>query len=147
MIKWQDIAVEELRGYNTLKESIPSIRLKIEAMTAQIQAIKGSPDLSQTRVQGGKRNSDDFLVDALSEKEKLRNLLRANIIQLKSIDRVLGVLDNEENLVLEMLYISPSRGNIEYLCEELHCGRSGVYRKRDTALKKYTIYKYGYENG
>ena len=142
-MKWQNVAIDDLRGYHALKESLEGIAMQIEALTAKLEAIKGSPDLSQTRVQGGKRNSDDFKVDTIVQRDKLKKLLKANRLTVRFVERALAALTTDERLVLEILFISPSRGDVDYLSDEFHCGRSEVYRMRDAALKKFTMYLYG----
>jgi hypothetical protein len=39
----------------------------------------------------------------------------------------------------------PERGNIERLCKELGMEASSVYRRRDSALKHFTLAFYGVE--
>ena len=62
---------------------------------------------------------------------------------LACTDRALAVLSKEEKLVLHRFYISPEKGSIERLCNELGLESSSVYRKRDKALRHFTVALYG----
>ena len=55
----------------------------------------------------------------------------------------LSVLDDEERLVLDRFYIHRAKGNVGELCERLNVEQATVYRKRDIALRRFTIALYG----
>ena len=55
----------------------------------------------------------------------------------------LAVLDDEERLILDKFYIHRAKGNVGDLCERLNVEQSTVYRKRDNALRRFTIALYG----
>ena len=55
----------------------------------------------------------------------------------------LGVLDEDERLVLDRFYIHRSKGNVNRLCEELGVEKPTVYRRRNRALYLFTIALYG----
>ena len=54
-----------------------------------------------------------------------------------------GVRENEEKLILHRLYIYPEKGGVERLCKELGMETSSIYRRRDKALKHFTLAFYG----
>jgi len=39
--------------------------------------------------------------------------------------------------------MNPAKGNVERLCVELYTEQSTVYRRKDVALRKFTIAMYG----
>ena len=59
------------------------------------------------------------------------------------VDKALAVLDDEERLVLDRFYIHRAKGNVGDLCERLNVEQATVYRKRDSALRRFTIALYG----
>ena len=58
--------------------------------------------------------------------------------QKKCIRRCMEQLEDEERLLLELMYIVPKRGNLEVLCRELGVEKSAVYRRRDKALRRFS---------
>ena len=48
-------------------------------------------------------------------------------------------------LILDRFYIHPARGNAGRLCEELCMERANVYRRKDQALRRFTMALYGWE--
>ena len=55
----------------------------------------------------------------------------------------LAVLDEEERHILDRFYIHRANGNVERLCDELHVEVATVYRRRDKALRHFTLALYG----
>ena len=62
---------------------------------------------------------------------------------LKTTDRALSALSNEEKLILHRLYIYPEARASERLCAELGMETSSIYRRRDKALRHFTLAYYG----
>lgn len=40
---------------------------------------------------------------------------------------------------MDRFYINPAKGNLDRLCEELFLEKSAAYRRKDAALRKFTI--------
>ena len=59
------------------------------------------------------------------------------------VDAALGVLGDEERLVLDQFYIHLARGAVRELCERLNLEKSAVYDRRDKALRHFTLALYG----
>ena len=57
----------------------------------------------------------------------------------RTVERCMEQLDEEEQLVLEMMYIVPKNGNLEKLCQEFEVEKSAVYRRRDRALERFSV--------
>lgn len=55
----------------------------------------------------------------------------------------LSILDEEERLVLEILFIHKTKGAIDLLCDLLGTSKSVVYTRRDKALRRFTMALYG----
>ncbi len=54
----------------------------------------------------------------------------------KQVRWMLNCLTEEEERIIEMMYIVPRKGNLARLCEEFEIEKSTVYRWRDRALRK-----------
>ena len=62
---------------------------------------------------------------------------------LDIVDGALASLDDEDRRVLELMCIRKARGNLDRLCAELHIEHSTAYRRRDAALRRFTMSLYG----
>ena len=54
----------------------------------------------------------------------------------RDVERAMEWLDDDEQMIIEMLYIVPKTGNVERICQELGIEKATVYRRRDKALRK-----------
>ena len=94
-------------------------------------------------VAGGDSSREEALLSNLIHRQELENALKQAKLWTSSTERALGILDSGEKLVLHRLLICPERGSIERLCEELELEPSSIYRKRDEALKRFTLAYFG----
>lgn len=62
---------------------------------------------------------------------------------MQSVTSALEALTPEEKGVLYQLYVYPTAGAMDRLCEKLRLEKSSIYRKRDSALRKFTLALYG----
>lgn len=90
----------------------------------------------------GPRGCDERL-DAMVRKEELTRRLKNTKAWLSQTRTALSALTPEERLVLQLLYVAPRKGNASKLCELLECEQATVYRRRDRALRKFTLAMYG----
>lgn len=141
-MKWTDCAIQDLRKYKHLKESLESIPERMEALRCRFESIKGAVT-DKIPVKGGSSRYEDNLLDIIVEKERLQLLYKANKTLLDLIERGLSSLDKTERLVLDRFYIDRPKDHVEKLMEELNYERSRIYEIKDQALYKFTISMYG----
>ena len=83
------------------------------------------------------------MLSNIVHREELERALEQAKLWVDIVDGGLGVLDDEERLVLDRFYIHRGKGNVSRLCEELAVEQSSIYRRRDAALRKFTVALYG----
>ena len=83
------------------------------------------------------------MLNNIIHRQELAWTLEQAHLWLQSTDRALTALTNEEKLILHRLYIYPEKGGLDRLCKELDVESSSVYRRRDRALKHFTLAYYG----
>ena len=76
-------------------------------------------------------------------RDELKRRLKEARLWTAQVDKALAVLGEEEKLVLDRFYIHRAKGNAGELCERLNVEQATVYRKRDSALRRFTIALYG----
>ena len=139
---WKREAIDKLKCYEAKKTSIDRTAeeiLRLEDDTTRIR----SATTDSTPVSGGTSTREDMLVNNISRREELHLARKDAIRWVKLVDGALGVLDEEERLVLDRFYIHRGGGNMERLCGELGVEKSAIYRRRDSALRHFTLALYG----
>lgn len=126
---WKQEAIEKLRHYDAMRQAQENL----------------SEQIVQTKEEADEKSMDclDLQMDRLVRQKELQKALTQVRSWLRTVNRALAALTPEEKLILHRLYIYPERGNIDRLCGELNVEQSSVYRKRDKALKKFTLALYG----
>ena len=139
---WKAEAKEKLRRYNAMQNAIISIPQEIKRLEIEYQSIRSSRT-DGTPVKGGGSGREDALLNNLVNRQELEWSLEQAQKWKHVTDQALSILDDEDRLILRLLYISPSNGSMTTLCRELGCKKSSIYNKRDKALHTFTIALYG----
>lgn len=141
-MNWKNEAIDRLRRYDSMKAAAVNMAEELKELSESIASIK-SAMTDRVAVKKSTEFNEKLLND-LAKKEEMAVALRSAKSWLKVTERALKVLKPDEKLVLYRMYISRERGALDRLCEELECEVSTVYRRRDEALKRFTMSLYGY---
>ncbi len=141
-MKWKTEAMEKLRRYDAMRQALRNIPEEIERLRDDVRSLRGVAT-DRTPVKGGSRR-EDALIDNVVQRQELEWTLKQVKRWLSVTDRGLLALTPEERLVLQRLYLYPERGAMDRLCTELGMEQSSVYRKRDEALRHFTVAMYGF---
>lgn len=142
VMDWKAEAKEKLRRYNAMQNSLASIPQEIKRLEIEYQSIRSSRT-DGTPVKGGGSGREDALLNNLVHREELELALKQAKLWKRGVDHALSILDESEQLILRLLYISPTNNSMATLCKELGCEKTSVYNKRDKALQTFTIALYG----
>lgn len=142
MANWQYNAMQDLREYQAVKESLVSIPEELKALEIDMQLVRGT-SYDKSPVQGGASGREDRLIDYIDKKGRLAENLRAATVRVRRIERGLAGLSDNERLVLNRFFISREHGHVDRLCEELGYEKTAVYNIKDAALKKFTLSMFG----
>lgn len=138
---WKQEAMEKLRQYCARQTAMQAIPDDIAALEAEAEGLRGMR-MDGMHVKGGGAR-EDMLINNIVKREELKLAMDQANRWVSRVDRGLAALDEDERLVLQMLYIVPAKGNIERLCEQLCMEQASIYRKRDKALRRFTLVMYG----
>lgn len=143
-MNWKHEAVNKLRRYDAMQRATVNLPLEIKRLKAETEGVRSG---LQVGFAGGKssRSKEDALLDNLMKRQQLQWSLDQAESWTGTVSRALGALEPEEQLILQQLYILPREGAVGQLMERLSVERSTVYRRRDKALKKFTLSLYGGE--
>lgn len=139
---WKREAIDKLRCYAARKNALVSIPQEIRKLEDAFAGIR-SATTDGTPVHGGGSSREDMLLSNIAHRDELERSLRQAKGTVAIVERGLSVLDAEERLVLDRFYIHPARGNADRLCEELGIEKASVYRRKESALRRFTIALYG----
>lgn len=141
-MKWEKCAIEDLRKYAGMQESLRNIPEKIKALEIRFESVKGASS-NFTPVQGGGNHMEDAMLDNIVERERLKLLYQADRHLVKLIERGLKSLSKEERLVLDLFYVNHGKHYLEELSKRLGYEQAQIYRIKSKALYKFTINMYG----
>ena len=141
-MNWKAEAKEKLRRYDAMRLATINIPEEMERLELDAQAIRSAKTDGDV-VNGGGSKREEALINNIIERQELAWTLQQAQLWLKITDRALTALSKEDRLILHRLYIYPEMGAPERLCKELGLETSTIYRRRDRALKRFTLAYYG----
>ena len=141
-MNWKQEAKEKLRRYDAMRLATINIPQELERLEIDAQSIR-SAKLDSTAVNSGGNRKEDALLNNILQRQELMWTLQQAQLWLQATDRALTALTNQEKQILHRLYIYPEKGGLEQLCTELEMETSSIYRRRDRALKRFTLAFYG----
>ena len=141
-MNWKAEAKEKLRRYDAMRLATINIPEELERLEIDAQSIRSAKS-DNTAVVGGGGNREEALLNNIIHRQELVWTLHQAQKWLQTTDRALTALSNEEKLILHRLYIYPEKGGLERLCKDLGVETSSIYRRRDRALKHFTLAFYG----
>lgn len=118
-MKWQNEAIEDLKHYWDMQNSLNNIRERISILEEDYTTIK-SNRMDVTPVMGGSSKVENRLINNIVERQRLEDTYQETQKMVQLIKRGLDGLDDKEKLVLERFYIHRSGGHVEQLMEETY---------------------------
>ena len=93
----------------------------------------------------GVENADrvTLQLNNMIRRQELSDALDQAVLWVDITDHALGCLEDQEKELLVRIYIEGDWGNVTQLAQDLGMERSTVYRRRDEALRKFTVAMYG----
>ena len=141
-MNWKREAIDKLKNYEAHREALENIPKEIKRLESAYAGIR-SATTDGTPVSGGSNTREDSMLSNIVHRDELKRRLKEARLWVAQVDKALAVLDDEERLVLDRFYIHRAKGNVGELCERLNVEQATVYRKRDSALRRFTIALYG----
>lgn len=146
MEKWKQKVIDKLKDYGLQKTALDNIphelkRLEIENASIRSATADGAP------VKGGGNGRESRMIWNIMHRDDLNRNLRMAMEYVSFVNGGLSVLNADEIIALERMWIYQERGAVERLQNEwgLEDKRS-VYKRLDKILYKVTIAMYGMES-
>lgn len=141
-MNWKFEAMEKLKQYEAKKQSLKSIPMEIARLESAAQGIR-SATADGTPVQGGGSGREDMLLSNIVQREELERSLEQARKWVELVDAGLEILSEEERLILDRFYVHPEKSAADRLAGDLHMDVKTVYKRKDIALRHFTISLYG----
>ncbi|WP_298029713.1 DUF1492 domain-containing protein [uncultured Dysosmobacter sp.] len=141
-MNWKREAIDKLRNYEARKQAPANIQQEIKRLEVEYTGIR-SAVTDGTPVSGGTSTREDMMLSNIVHRDELKRSLKETRMWVATVEKALAVLSEEERQVLDRFYIHAAKGAVKDLCELLNVEQSTVYRKRDEALRHFTIALYG----
>jgi hypothetical protein len=141
-MNWKYEAVDKLKQYEAKKQSLTSIPVEISRLESAMQSIR-SATADGTPVSGGGSGREDMMLSNIVQREELERSLEQAQKWVALVDAGLEILTEEGRKILDRFYVHPERGAADRLAGELHIDVKTVYRRKDDALRRFTISLYG----
>lgn len=139
---WKHEVIEKLKLYEAKCAALENIPLEIRQQELGMQSIR-SMDPDSSPVKGGGTSREDVMLNNIAYREELKESYSQTKLWVDVMDRALSVLTTEEYLLLERFYIHPEKKAADRLAGDLHVDIKTVYRRKDEALRRFTIALYG----
>ena len=141
-MNWKFEAVEKLRQYEAKKQSLKSIPEEIKRLESVMCSIR-SASADGTPVSGGGSGREDMMLSNIVHREELERSLEQAQKWVGLVEAGLEILSQEERLILERFYIKPEKGTADRLAGDLNLDVKTVYKRKDAALRHFTVSLYG----
>lgn len=141
-MNWKREAIDKLKNYEAHRQALENIPREIKRLESAYTGLR-SASTENAPVSGGGGTREDCVLSNIVLRDELKRRLKEARLWVAQVDKALAVLGEEEKLVLDRFYIHPAKGNAGELCERLNVEQATVYRKRDSALRRFTIALYG----
>lgn len=141
-MNWKREAADKLRNYEAHRQALRSIPEEIKRLESAYAGIRSATSDS-TPVSGGGSTREDALLSNIVHREELARRLEESRLWVEMVNKAFGVLTNEERLVLDQMYIHRAKGSIDSLCTQMKVEKATIYRRRDAALRHFTLALYG----
>lgn len=141
-MNWKREAIDKLKNYEAHQKALETIPQELRRLEIGYTSIR-SATTDSTPISGGGSTREDAMLSNIIHRDELERRLQESKLWVGVVDAALGVLDDEERLVLDRFYIHQAKGAARELCERLNVEQSTIYRKRDSALRHFTLALYG----
>lgn len=141
-MNWKQEAIEKLEQYDARKQSLQSIPAEIARLESVAQRIR-RVQTDGVSVKSSSGGGEDMLLNNIIQREELEWSLEQAQRWVGLVDSSLSVLDDEERLILDRFYIRSEKGAADRLASDLAMDVKTVYRRKDAALRRFTIALWG----
>lgn len=140
-MNWKAEAIEKLKQYVPKKLSLENIPMEIKRLESSMEGIRSTA--SDGLSARGSATRDDMYLSNIVHRGELERTQEQTETWVHMVEYALAILNDEDRLILERFYMRPEKGAADRLAGDLRIDVKTVYRKKDDALRRFTIAMYG----
>lgn len=140
---WKQAAIQRLKDYEARKKAVALLGEQIKNLEMQFASIRGAKTDGEPVMGSNGNRREDILLSNIVLRDELKANRQIAGREIEITEKGLAALNDEERRILELFYISRPYDHVTRLCQELKVEKSEVYRRKNTALDKFTIACYG----
>ena len=138
---WKNEAISKLKQYSAKLLALENIPLEIQQQYLAMASIRSAdPDSVPVR---GNSTREDAILNNMTYRGELMESYAQTKLWVDSVNRALGVLNQEERTLLDRFFIYAEPKAADRLAGDLHMDVKTVYRRKDEALRKFVVALYG----
>lgn len=141
-MNWKTEAVDKLKQYEAKRKSLQNIPMEISRLESDMVRIR-SASADGTPVNGGGSGREDMMLSNIVHRQELERSLEQAKTWVALVDAGLEILSAEERKILDRFYINPAKGTADRLACDFGVDVKTVYKRKDAALRRFTICLYG----
>lgn len=138
-MNWKEEATQRLADYKTMRVSLNSMRRELKRLEMEATALRSGT----VQLGSGSGRREDRQLNNLIRRQELENAFEQAVLWVTTTEQALSCLPPQDKEMLVRIYIEGDWGNATKLAQDLGMERSTVYRKKDEALRKFTVALYG----
>lgn len=139
-MNWKEEAVQRLLDYQNVTNAVAGMRKELKRLEMEAASLGGSGIF---RMGSGAQSQDDRKLNNLVRRGELADALQQAGLWVDVTDHALDCLDDQSRQLLHFMYVTGQWGSATQVAREMGIERSSVYRRRDEALRKFTVALYG----
>lgn len=141
-MNWQKEAINDLRNHEKRKAALESLADEIRELRGRTYG-SSSQAADAVPVQGGSSTAEGRWIAAIDELERKKEAYRLTKRRVEAVERGLAALDGQQRMVLDVFFMNRVQGGADYLAQKLHLERTRVYELRESAIRDFTMARYG----
>jgi len=141
-LNWKYEAIDKLKTYTVHRQALESIPAELHRLELEAAALHSAIG-EETPVKGGSGGREEALLNNIVLRAELDTAYDQAKFWVRIVDKGLAVLSEDQRRILDMMYINPLKGNVDRLCTDFGIEKTAIYRRRDDALRAFTIALYG----
>lgn len=141
-MNWEREVEDRLRKYSYRLEAIDNLKDKLNYINSILTSVKPI-SIDKDPIKSGGSKQEDILINHIMEKNLLEKNLKYCKMETKEIEKALKILTETELKVVQSLYMSKIKININHICKELGYSKSSIYTISHTATRKLALELYG----
>lgn len=142
-MNWKQAAVQRLRDYDARKESIKILKEQIDVLEMQFTSIRAARTDGEPVSGNAGNHREDAMIANICRRDELTANLKVATREVELTEKGLAVLTEDEKTILDVFYIARPYDHVLRLAEMFNVEKSEIYRRKDEALRKFTVAMYG----